>query len=154
MKHTNLIAIVLITVVALSVCAAANVTAAKTNAATPNYSSRLNTAFVKDGYKLVTPFKKTTVYGREAYVGAVIKNGVTTDYQIFPMTSGKSALAYRDQLISSYKRQGYSQLSIEKNDYGVPFWIGAFKNTEVLIAGEKFTPLGGIPVTVVLSHRF
>ncbi len=154
MKRTNLIAIVLITVVTLSVCAAVNVTAAKTNAATPNYSSRINSAMLKDGYKLVTPFKKTTVYGREAYVGAVIKNGVITYYLLFPMTSLKSALIYRDQLIGSYKRQGYSQLSIEKNNYGVPFWIGAFRNTEVLIAGEKFPPLGDVPATVVLTHRF
>ena len=142
------IVLLLVAVMAVSTSTAVGVTTAtKADAATPNYSSSLNNAILKGGYKLVTPFKKTRVYGRGAYVGAARKNGFTYHIILFPMNTRKNALSYRDQLIDSYRAQGFRQHKIEKNG-----WMGLLGNAEVWIMGSGAShPLGNRPATLLMT---
>ena len=146
------IALLLVAIMAVSTLTAVGVTtASKTDAATPNYSSSLNNFFLKAGGKLVTPFKKTRVYDREAYVGAESENGFTYHIILFPMTSYKDALSYRGQLINSYKAQGFRQYKIDNSNPAWPIWVGTMGNTAVGVAGGACKPFDNRPATMVIT---
>ena len=114
---------------------------------TPDYSSTLNsnTGWLGKGYQISTPFKKTTVNGREAYVGSLTKSGVTMPVQIFPMSSFTNAVSYREQLINDYKAQGYTTSDITDNG-----WQGTLGYTMVDISALESTVIDQ-PVTLVIT---
>jgi hypothetical protein len=69
---------------------------------------------------LITPFYKTTVNGREAYVGDVSDNGVLIHFIIYPTKTLADATNYKEQLIQSYKAQGYKTYKITEDAwYGI-----------------------------------
>ena len=125
----------------------ATATPKPTATSTPDYSSTLNsnTGWLGQGYQISTPFKKTTVNGREAYVGSLTKTGFTMPVQIFPMSSYSDAVSYREQLINNYKAQGYTTSKI--TDDG---WQGTLGYSMVDISALSSTVIDQ-PVTMVIS---
>jgi hypothetical protein len=92
-----------------------------------------------------TPFKKTTLNGRVAYVGSLTKTGYTADVQVFPASSYSSAVSYREQLITNYKAQGYTTSDITADS-----WEGTLGYTIVDISALS-TSVIGQPVTMVMT---
>jgi len=113
----------------------------------PDYSSELNSnsGWLGRGYSITTQFKKTTLNGREAYVGSLTKTGFTMPVQIFPMSSYSDAVSYREQLINNYKAQGYTTSKI--TDDG---WQGTLGYSMVDISALSTTVIGQ-PATIVIS---
>ena len=81
--------------------------------------------------KYKVPFHKTTVNGREAYVGNVANEtnkSLVVHIIIYPAKTLEDARNYGDQLIQSYKAQGYTMHKIT-DDY----WFGmSGKNLHVI----------------------
>ena len=75
-----------------------------------DYSSQISAAY---GTYLITPFYKTTVNGKEAYVGDVSDNGVLVHFIYYPTKTIDDATHYKEQLIQSYKAQGYTTYKID-----------------------------------------
>jgi hypothetical protein len=72
--------------------------------------------------KYKVPFYKTTVNGREAYVGDVANKTIKSlvvHIIIYPANTLKDARNYKEYLIQSYKAQGYTMHKIT-DDY----WLG------------------------------
>ncbi len=144
-----------ISVIVVSACGVVDAAAAPKAPAKPassDYSSKLNhlPVWSKSGYKVSTPFKKTTVYGRDAYVGAVSKQRNTYHVLVFPAHTYKSALTYRDQLVHSFKALGYRTHSIQKSN-GVSYWVGSFGNTLVWVGGGYTDAHNRGPATTVMA---
>jgi hypothetical protein len=98
----------------------------------PDYTAMLNNK-TSGGYVVTTPFKKTTINGKVAYEGVVSKTGNAFKTQLFPMHSYSDALRYREELVASYKAQGYTT-SYSAND---DFWHGYLGNTKVTIGAQE-----------------
>jgi len=78
--------------------------AAKPTSAPVDYSAQISANY---GENLVTPFYKTTVNGKEAYVGDVYSNNHVIRVTMYPTKTENDAYNYKEQLIQSYKVQGY-----------------------------------------------
>ena len=81
-----------------------------------DYSAQISATY--SAY-LITPFYKTNVNGKEAYVGDVSDNGVLVHFIYYPTKTIEDATHYKEQLIQSYKAQGYTTYKIDDD-----FWYG------------------------------
>ena len=142
------IPLLLVAVMAVSALTVISVTtAAKTDAATPNYSSNLDKALMIGGCNVITPFKKTKIAGREAYLGGVSKNGYKYAVEVFPTNSLKNAMIYRDHLISGFKQNGYRTYTT-----GNSLWTGV-KGSEAVGIEAAYSPvIHSYDTTVVLYY--
>jgi len=137
--------------VAATVAATATVKATAPPKATatpaPDYSSTLNSnpGWLGQGFMITTPFAKTTVNGRVAYVGSLTKTGYTGNVQVFPMSSYSDAVSYREQPINNYKAQGYTTFNTTANS-----WQGSVGTTVVDISALSSSIIGQ-PITMVMS---
>ena len=98
--------------------------------------------------KYKVPFYKTTVNGREAYVGDVANEtnkSIVVHIVIYPAKTLEDATNYKVQLIQSYKAQGYTMHKIT-DDY----WIAMLGKNDLLnihVIGAMNTEWG-FPATV------
>ncbi len=147
-KHV--VALFLISIMTVSTLTAVGVTTASGATATPNYSSDLNNRFLESGYKVSTPFKKTTVYGRDAYVGAISKGGTIFKVTIFPMDSYASATDFRDHLITTLKGRNYWTIpSSDKTDKDS--WFGVQGNNYAVVTAINDGTVGGYAVMLTTN---
>ncbi|HXY87626.1 MAG TPA: zinc ribbon domain-containing protein [Candidatus Acidoferrales bacterium] len=94
--------------------------------------------------KYKVPFYKTTVNGREAYVGDVANEtnkSIVVHIVIYPAKSLEDATNYKVQLIQSYKAQGYTLHKITDD-----FWF-ALLGKNVHLIGAMSTEWG-FPATL------
>ncbi|MGB9212396.1 MAG: hypothetical protein WCB91_05805, partial [Halobacteriota archaeon] len=111
--------------VAATVTPSASSTPQQTTSNLPDYASRLNTAGLGAGLITVSPFERVTANGKQAYVGTLMENGKTYNAQVYPMNSYSDALAFKNQLISAYKSQGYSAYAPGTvGDSSLNLWYG------------------------------
>ncbi|HYA33249.1 MAG TPA: zinc ribbon domain-containing protein [Candidatus Bathyarchaeia archaeon] len=117
----------------------------------PNFASKLNTAGIGAGFTAVSPFAGITAYGRQAYAGTLVQNGNLYNAQVFPMNSYSEALAFRDQLVTTYEARGYApytpgtQLNSSPN-----LWYGLSGQTLVGVSAMP-TSQAGVPITLVIT---
>lgn len=94
--------------------------------------------------KYKVPFYKTTVNGREAYVGNVANEtnkSLVVHIIIYPAKTLEDARNYKEQLIQSYKAQGYTMHKIT-DDY----WFG-MSGKNIHLVGAMNTEWG-FPATL------
>jgi len=114
--------------------------------ATPTDAPVDYSAQISAKYKV--PFYKTTVNGREAYVGDVANEtnkSIVVHIVIYPAKTLEDATNYKVQLIQSYKAQGYTMHKIT-DDY----WIAMLGKNDLLnihVIGAMNTEWG-FPATV------
>jgi hypothetical protein len=116
----------------------------------PDYATRLNTVGLGAGLVSASPFEKATINGKQAYTGTLIKNGQTYQAQVYPMNSYSEALAFKDQLISVYKSQGYTTYTAGVGAADVSMWYGLSGNTLVGISAMPTSQIDA-PVTLVMT---
>jgi len=116
----------------------------------PDYASRLNTAGLGAGLITVSPFQRVTTNGRQAYVGTLMDNGKTYNAQVYPMNSYSEALAFKDQLISTYTSQGYTAYAPGTTDLSLNLWYGLSGQTLVGISALPTSQIG-TPITLVMT---
>ena len=106
-----------------------------------DYSSQIS-ATIK------VPFHKTTVNGREAYVGDAVNEtnkSIVTHIVIYPTKTLEDATNYAEQLVQSYKAQGYTMYKLF-GDYWVA-WTGKNNHVNVHLIGAMNTDWG-FPATL------
>lgn len=81
-----------------------------------DYSAQITETYAAH---IITPFYKTTMNGKEAYVGDVSEDGVLTHYILYPTKTITDAINYKERLIQSYKAQGYTTYKTEED-----MWFG------------------------------
>ena len=109
-------------------------TAKPTPTPAPDYTALLNSnPYLANGFVITTPYKKTTINGKVAYEGVLSKTGTAFKEQLFPMDSYSDALRYGEELIASYKAQGYTTSYSANSD----FWRGDLGNTGVSIGAQE-----------------
>ncbi|MGD0172686.1 MAG: zinc ribbon domain-containing protein [Halobacteriota archaeon] len=137
--------------VAAPVAPSASPTSQPASSSLPDYASRLNTVGLGAGLITVSPFERVTTNGRQAYVGTLMKNGTTYNAQVYPMNSYSEALAFKDQLISAYKSQGYTAYTPgTAGDTSLNLWYGLSGQT---LVGVSALPTSQIdtPITLVMT---
>jgi hypothetical protein len=115
-----------------------------TATASPDYSSTINNnpSWSANGYTVSSQFHKTTVDGRNCFVGSISKMGYTFQVQVFPMNSYTDALSYRDKLINDFKAQGYTTSSISGDQ-----WSGTSGNMGAWAQAYE-TSIIGVPMAM------
>jgi hypothetical protein len=117
----------------------------------PDYTSRLNTAGLSAGLVTVSPFERVTINGQEAYVGTLAQGGKTYTAQVFPMNSYLDALAFRNQLISAYTSQGYTEYAPGNAvNSGLNLWYGLYGHTLVGVSAMSTSQIDA-PITLVMT---
>lgn len=102
-----------------------------------------------EGYSIVTAYYKTTLNGREVYIGKFQKNGVPSEHNVYPMSSYAEAVSFKEQLINKFKEQGYTRYTSSTAD----MWIGYLGNTVVSLGALKDSENGsGANVVWVTKH--
>ncbi|MGZ4947354.1 MAG: zinc ribbon domain-containing protein [Halobacteriota archaeon] len=131
--------------------ASASATPSTTPSPPPDYASRLNTVGLGAGLVSASPFEKVTLNGKQAYAGTLIKGGQTYNAQVYPINSYSEALAFKDQLISAYKSQGYATYTPGSvADTSVNIWYGLSGNTLVSISAMPTSQIDA-PVILVMT---
>ncbi|MEI7826737.1 MAG: hypothetical protein WCI87_02940 [Euryarchaeota archaeon] len=126
----------------------ASATPSTTPSQSPDYTSRLNSVGLGAGLTSASPFEKVTINGKHAYEGTLTKNGQTYNAQVYPMNSYSEALAFKDQLASTYKSQGYTTYTPSTvGDSSLNIWYGLSGNSLVSISAM---PTSQIDVPLVL----
>jgi hypothetical protein len=98
-----------------------------------------------------SPFEKVTIDGKPAYAGTLINNGQTYNAQVYPMNSYSETLAFKDQLISAYKSQGYATYTPGSvGDASLNMWYGLSGNTLVSISAMPTSQIDA-PVILVMT---
>ncbi|MFZ0926175.1 MAG: hypothetical protein WCE82_02825 [Halobacteriota archaeon] len=137
--------------VAATVTPSASSTPQQTTSNLPDYASRLNTAGLGAGLITVSPFERVTANGKQAYVGTLMENGKTYNAQVYPMNSYSDALAFKNQLISAYKSQGYSAYAPGTvGDSSLNLWYGLSGNTLVGVSAMSTSQIDA-PITLVMT---
>ena len=137
MRHKSVIAVLVAIVMALSVIGMVGVTTASKAVASPNYSSSITKHYLKIGYGIIKPFRKTILKtGLGFYIGTVRENGQVYVIEVVPRNSHTSAVTFRDQLINGFKRDGYRTYTVDKK--GV--WTGV-KGNEEWSVGAGYSPV-------------
>jgi hypothetical protein len=80
-----------------------------------------------------------------------MENGKTYNAQVYPMNSYSEALAFRDQLISAYKSQGYTAYAPGTGgNPSLNLWYGLSGQT---LVGVSALPTSQIdtPITLVMT---
>jgi hypothetical protein len=130
-------------------------TATETPTATPTSSNvtisswfaAYRTRLIEDGYSVPTPFNKTSLNGKEVYVGKYQKNGRPFEEDIYPLKSYADAVTFKETLITAYKNQGYVRdTSSTANEDA---WYGTAGNTMVKVEAINGTTALGVPATWV-----
>jgi len=137
--------------VAATVTPSASPTPQPTASNLPDYASRLNTAGLGAGLITVSPFERVSANGKQAYVGTLMENGKTYNAQVYPMNSYSDALAFKNQLISAYKSQGYTAYAPGTvGDTSLNLWYGLSGNA---LVGVSAMPTSQIdtPITLVMT---
>jgi len=117
----------------------------------PDYASRLNTVGLGAGLTTVSPFQKVTINGQTAYTGTLVKNGQTYNAQVYPMSSYSEALAFKNQLISSYQAQGYVTYNPGNvGDTSLNTWYGLSGNTLVSVTAMPTSQID-TPLVLVMT---
>jgi len=137
--------------VAATVTPSASSTSQPTTSNLPDYASRLNTAGLGAGLITVSPFERVTANGKQAYVGTLMENGKTYNAQVYPMNSYSDALAFKNQLISAYKSQGYTAYAPGTvGDTSLNLWYGLSGNTLVGVSAMPTSQIDA-PITLVMT---
>ncbi len=136
--------------VAATVAPSASPTSQPASSSLPDYASRLNTAGLGAGLITVSPFERVTANGRQAYVGTLMENGKTYNAQVYPMNSYSEALAFKDQLMSTYTSQGYTAYAPGTANASLNLWYGLSGQT---LVGVSALPTSQIdtPITLVMT---
>ena len=140
---------------AATVKATATPTAKATATATPSsdYTSGFNTygnRMLGEGFITTSSFQKSNLNGRDVYVGTLQKNGQPYHVQFYPMSSYSAALSFKEQLISSYKSQGYTTYTSSTSTSDSDMWLGNSGYTLVGV-GATETTLLDTPITMVMT---
>jgi hypothetical protein len=131
--------------------ASASATPSTAPSPSPDYTSRLNTVGLGAGLISASPFEKVTINGKQAYAGTLINNGQTYNAQVYPMNSYSETLAFKDQLISAYKSQGYATYTPGSvGDASLNMWYGLSGNTLVSISAMPTSQID-TPVILVMT---
>jgi len=104
-----------------------------------------NMIIEKLDYSVTAPFKKTSLNGKEVYVGKFQKQGNPYEDHVYPMKSYADATNFKEILIPKYKNQGYVRYYPATEDSNI--WYGTKGNTIVMISAVKTT--FGFPATWV-----
>jgi hypothetical protein len=117
----------------------------------PDYASRLNTVGLGSGLISASPFEKVTINGKQAYAGTLISNGQKYNAQVYPMNSYSETLAFKDQLMSAYKSQGYATYTPGNvGDASLNIWYGLSGNTLVSVSAMPTSQIDA-PVVLVMT---
>jgi hypothetical protein len=144
---------------AATVTASVSATATRSVSATPSpaqsslpdYASRLNTVGLGAGLTTASPFQKVTINGKTAYTGTLVKNGQTYNTQVYPTSSYSEALAFKDQMISSYQSQGYATYNPGNiGDASLNIWYGLSGNTLVSVTAMPTSQID-TPLVLVMT---
>lgn len=131
--------------------ATASATPSTTPSQSPDYTSRLNSVGLGAGLTSASPFEKVTINGKQAYEGTLTKNGQTYNAQVYPMNSYSEALAFKNQLTSVYKSQGYTTYSPSTvGDTSLNIWYGLSGNSLVSISAMPTSQID-VPLILVMT---
>lgn len=83
-----------------------------------DYSNAIAQHWTGLGYSIATPFKKTTIDGKEAYQGALSRAGISYKVTVIVTDTGSQASSYADTRIANYKAQGYVTEKVETLENG------------------------------------
>jgi hypothetical protein len=137
--------------VAATATPSASATPSTAPSPSPDYTSRLNTVGLGAGLISASPFEKVTINGKQAYAGTLINNGQKYNAQVYPMNSYSETLAFKDQLISAYKSQGYATYTPGSvGDASLNMWYGLSGNTLVSISAMPTSQIDA-PVILVMT---
>src|SRR5665647_267200 len=95
----------------------------KPTVSSTDYSNAIAQHWTGLGYSIATPFKKTTVDGKEAYQGTVSQAGISYQVTMIATSTESQALSYADTRIANYKAQGYVTENVQTLDNGGEYTV-------------------------------
>jgi predicted nucleic acid-binding Zn ribbon protein len=121
-----------------------------------DYSSQITTFYQGvaanvTGVSVVTPFVKTTVFGADAYVGAIEMNKTLVNITVFPRATASDALSFQKTVVYQYEVERAVGLNVTVSANGTVTWSGATSNGEGYIVYafvDSNGPVGGPAVVV------
>lgn len=95
----------------------------KPTAPSTDYSNAIGQHWTGLGYSIATPFKKTTIDGKEAYQGTISQAGISYKVTVILTGTESQASSYADTRIANYKAQGYVTENVKTDENGGEFTV-------------------------------